>query len=142
MRRPKSRGWSSAVARGGGRLLFFSLWLAAPSRSVVAADLAYVANLRAATVSIVDVESRTVTGRISVGADPNGLVLSPTADRLFVTNFAGNSLSMIDTTTRTVVATIPLGLGPVGLATTPNGAEVYTANKTANSVSVGRPGAA
>ena len=49
--------------RGALRLLF-GLYLAAAPGAVPAEDLAYVANLRAATVSVIDVATRRVTGRI------------------------------------------------------------------------------
>jgi YVTN family beta-propeller protein len=140
MRRVLPESWGAVILwsqreRGALRLLFGLCLVAAPD-TVSAEDLAYVANLRAASVSVIDVATRQVTGRISVGADPNGLAVSPDGARLYVTNFAGNSVSVVDTQTRNVVVTIPVDLGPVGVTTTPDGAAIYTANKTANTVSV------
>jgi len=77
-------------------------------------DLAYVANLRASTVSVIDVPSRRVVARVPVGAEPDGVAVSPDGSRIYVANFAGNSVSVIDAATRSVIATIPVDAGPVG----------------------------
>lgn len=130
------RGWPSRSLSRVGADLSAVLLFAVVADPVAAEDLAYVANLRASTVSVIDVASRRVTGRIPVGAEPNGVAVSPDRNWVFVANFAASTVSMIDTATRTVIATIPVGAGPVGLAVTPNGAEVYAADKTASTVTV------
>ena len=69
-------GWHQSFSRIGWRrhALFASCVVCLPA-SVNAQELAYVANLRASTVSVI--EGQAVTGRIAVGADPDGLAVGP-----------------------------------------------------------------
>jgi YVTN family beta-propeller protein len=125
----------SRAKRNGLRLLW-ALPLVALAAESAGEDLAYVANLRASTVSVIDVPARRVVARVPVGAEPDGVAVSPDGSRIYVANFAGNSVSVIDAATRSVIATIPVDTGPVGVAVTPDGAQVYVANKLAASASV------
>jgi len=52
-----------------------------------------------------------VIGRIPVGHDPRGLLLSKDGRRLYIANRLDDSISIVDTTTNKVISTIDLG-GP------------------------------
>src|SRR5437016_4839163 len=66
----------SRAQRKGLRLLW-ALPLVALAADSAAEDLAYVANLRASTVSVIDVPARRVVARVPVGAEPDGVAASP-----------------------------------------------------------------
>ncbi len=75
------------------------------------------------TVSVVNLNSRLVTGKISVGLAPAALTMSPDGKYCYVINygkgiFNDGSISVIDTATNTVARTIAgIGLfGPFGIA--------------------------
>src|SRR5262249_24631926 len=103
------------------------------------AQNAYITNLDANTVSVIDTTSNTVAATIPVGSAPWGVAVSPDGSTVYVTNFHGNTVSVIATASNTVTATIPVGSGPFGVAVTPDGSTVYVANEFANTVSVIAP---
>jgi YVTN family beta-propeller protein len=73
----------------------------------------YITNLYANTVSIYDVASRTITGEVAVGANPEGLLVA--RGNVLVANSgfgSGRSLSVISTATRTLAGSIPVGDNP------------------------------
>ncbi|MEX0720244.1 MAG: YncE family protein [Balneolaceae bacterium] len=77
---------------------------------------AYVTNLYANTVSIINLESMEETGSIDVGANPEGIAVVGT--KAFVANSgfgSGNTVSVINTETDTVKETISVGDNPVGV---------------------------
>jgi len=78
---------------------------------------AYVTNMAAGTVSVIDTVSRSVIKTIKVGTEPFGCVVSPNGKKVFVTNQSSNSLSVIGTGTNSVILTVPsIGIKPRGLA--------------------------
>lgn len=81
---------------------------------------AFVSDTDSNAVAVVDLNSGVVT-LVTVGARPQGAVLSPEATRLYVVNTNGNSISVIDTASLQVVGTIPTGKGPGRIAVTPDG---------------------
>lgn len=73
----------------------------------------YITNLYANTVSIYDAATRTITGEVAVGANPEGLLVA--RGHVLVANSGfgnGRSLSVISTATRTLVGSIPVGDNP------------------------------
>ena len=76
----------------------------------------YVANGRAKTVSVVDLESGEVTATVEVGERPWGIVASPDGRFLYTANGPSNDVSVVDTQGLEVVARIPVGERPWGLA--------------------------
>jgi YVTN family beta-propeller protein len=127
------------VRRTAGAMLAFATLLGvsaiaaptaigAPTRGTACAGTAYVANIGAGTVSVVDTKAGTVTDTITVGKGPYGVAFSPDGQRVYVTNHADNSVSVIDAKTHTVTATIPVGVDPWDVAVTPDAKHVYTAN--------------
>lgn len=76
----------------------------------------YVANGRAQTVSVVDLETGEVTANIEVGERPWGIAVSPDGRFVYTANGPSNDVSVLDTETLTVVTRLPAGASPWGLA--------------------------
>lgn len=106
---------------------------------------AYVAGERDNIVDVIDVQNRKILRQIKVGANPEGLALSPNLSVLYVANYGSDTLSVVDTSTDKVRATIMLrpvamsglpGAGPTGLTVSPDGKKVYVALQDMMSVAV------
>jgi len=83
---------------------------------------AYVANLVAGTISVVDLDEGVVTNTISSPEKyPFNVLVSPRGLRAYVANVLGNTLIEIDTTTNKVINTITTAAGPNGMTFTPDG---------------------
>lgn len=65
-------------------------------------------------VAVVDLKTLTVTKTITVGVQPEHLVIS--GGKLFVANSGGNTVTVINTTTDAIEASIPVNDGPNSLA--------------------------
>ncbi|HYC37571.1 MAG TPA: hypothetical protein VEC19_14185 [Usitatibacter sp.] len=88
------------------------------------------------TISVVDLETSTVVGTITVGLAPDSLVINPTGTRMFVTNAGSNSVSVVDLGSLGVLATVPVGATPRGIDITPDASQAYVANFGSGTVSV------
>jgi YVTN family beta-propeller protein len=104
--------------------------------SAQAQPYAYVANLGADSVSVIDTLTNRVVATVAVGAQPDGVAASPDGHRVYVANFAANTVAIMDTATDTVTGNVPVGNGPVGLAASADGSRLYVANRGDNTVSV------
>jgi YVTN family beta-propeller protein len=104
--------------------------------STQAQPYAYVANLGADSVSVIDTPSSRVVATVAAGAQPDGVAASPDGRRVYVASFADNTVAIIDTATNTVTGNVPVGNGPVGLAASADGGRLYVANRGDNTVSV------
>jgi YVTN family beta-propeller protein len=103
-------------------------------------DFAYVANIGANTVSVIDTTTDAVVKTIPVGDGPWGVAVNQAGTYAYVVNnhdtASGDSVSVISTATNAVVATIKVGSVPFGIAFAPSGKTAYVANGKSNSVSV------
>ena len=97
--------------------------------------LAYVTNSNITTISIIDIETNTVTGTIGGFNGPSGMVITPSGTTAYVNNYGagadsgfGNTVSVVDLNTNTIVGTIIVGQAPAAVAVTPNGQFVYVLN--------------
>lgn len=97
---------------------------------------AYVTNVTADVVSVLDVNSNTVVAEIPVGDGPVGIALSPDGSRAYVADFISDQVTVIATSVNLVVGTIPVGDQPVYVAVSPDGTRGYVANSAGASVSV------
>jgi quinoprotein dehydrogenase-associated probable ABC transporter substrate-binding protein/PQQ-dependent catabolism-associated beta-propeller protein len=79
----------------------------------------YVANGRARTVSIIDLEASAVVADVRVGARPWGVGITSDGKFLYTANGPSNDVSVIDTASLNVVATIRVGATPWGIAVGP-----------------------
>lgn len=110
-----------------------------------APNLAYVVGggNGASDLVVIDIAKRSVTGRVTVGGAPAGVVLSADGRFAYVTQSDKNSLAIVDAHDLRVVGTIPVGSKPQALALdqaeTPN--LLYVANSGGDTVSVVNPDA-
>lgn len=110
-----------------------------------APNLAYVAGggSGAGDLVVIDIAKRSVTGRVTVGGAPAGVVLSADGRFAYVTQSAKGALALVDARDLHVAATIPVGATPQALALdqteTPN--LVYVSNSGGDTVSVVNPDA-
>ncbi len=88
------------------------------------------------SVLAVDLRTRRVIGRATVGHRPQDLAVSPDGKTLYVSNSWSDTVSEIDASTFSVRRTLPVGWGPVGLTTDQRGKVLYVANSIGNDVSV------
>ena len=77
--------------------------------------LAVVATDTGHDVLIVDVASRKIIKRISIGTGGGGIVVSPDSSRAFVSISTGNYVAVIDLKTLTLVGKIDVGPNPDGM---------------------------
>ncbi|OJU80067.1 MAG: hypothetical protein BGO10_01025 [Chlamydia sp. 32-24] len=115
------------------KTLLFSYLLFLPQMLL---GLAYVCDNISDVVHILDTDTNTFIGSISVGSGPSYVAITPDGSKAYVANIGSNDVSVIDTVTSTVIATVPVGLGPIFVAITPNGEKAYVANTSANTISV------
>ncbi|XVV15818.1 CARDB domain-containing protein [Actinoplanes sp. CA-131856] len=89
--------------------------------------LAYVLDISADVVKVIDVATRAITATVRVGPYPLFLAMTKDAANVYVTNNSGNSVSRIDTATNTVTRNYPVNK-PKYIAVSPDGAKVYTSS--------------
>ncbi len=110
-----------------------------------APNLAYVAGggSGANDLVVIDIAKRSVTGHVTVGGAPAGVVLSADGRFAYVTQSAKDALAIVDARDLHVVATIPVGTTPQALAIDQTQAltVLYVANSGGDSVSVVNPDA-
>jgi YVTN family beta-propeller protein len=113
------------------------------------AVMAYVANSKDNTISVIDTVTHQVTAIISVkltvfDGSTNSVVVTPNGAQVYVLYWgdysngeSGNgTVSVINTATNQVTATISVGRNPSCIAITPNGAQVYVVNFLSNDVTI------
>jgi len=97
----------------------------------------YVACADARQVAWVDLPTGKVTRRVTVPAEPTGLVLTPDGTRLIVTCAAPKStVAVLDARKGNTVASIPAGHTATGPAISPDGKRIYVCNRFSGNVSV------
>ncbi len=96
-----------------------------PSTPTDNGPFAYVTDASAGTVNVVDSSTQTTVGSpITVGTNPESVVVTPDGADVFVANSGSGTVSEIATATNTVAATITLS-GVTHLALAPGGATLY-----------------
>jgi YVTN family beta-propeller protein len=103
--------------------------------AVVGSNL-FVAEYSAARLSVIDMETDTVTGTVNVGFGPNGVTVSPDGSKIYVANYSGLSVSVVDVETLTVERTIHYNSPPAATEVTPDGSKLYVALPGLGRVSV------
>ena len=110
-----------------------------PSALVVSKDgkTLYVACTDACEVTWVDLPGGNVTRRVTVPAEPTGIVLTPDGKRLIVTCAAPQgTIAVLEPVTGELLTTIPAGHTATGPAISPDGSRLYVCNRFDNDVSV------
>jgi YVTN family beta-propeller protein len=131
--------------------LRFALWLSIALAASVASprlaradggapNLAYVAGGGAirGDLVIIDIGQRRVTGRIPLGSDPAGVVLSADGRDAYVTEAGADRVAIVDTHGQRVTATMPAGPrpGPLALALSGSTPLLYVADSGGSTVTV------
>ena len=100
--------------------------------------IAYVSDINAGVIYVIDVASNTVTGTINVGKhnEPARMAITPDGSLLYVADYNNNTVSVIDTSTNKVINIIPVGAQPVAVAITSDGTIAYVANQDDRTISV------
>ncbi len=80
-------------------------------------------------------ESIHVDGRIEVGPEPRGVVLSPDASTAYVAVGASNEVVRVDLASKKVTGRLAVGREPRGIALTPDGARLLVGNARSRSLS-------
>jgi YVTN family beta-propeller protein len=96
----------------------------------------YVADERAAAVSVIDTVSRSFVATVPVGHNPYGVQLTTDGRTAYVSNWGDNTVTVIDTATETVRGTVTVGTHPSAIALNPKTHELYVANSDSDTVSV------
>src|SRR5262245_10150217 len=109
---------------------------AAPARARCRVT-AFVTNALSASVSTIDVKTRTKdSSDIPVGVEPFGVAITPDGRTVFVANSILGTVSTIDVKTRTRHPDdMPVGTGPNRVAVTPNSKTAFVTNGLSGSVS-------
>ena len=97
---------------------------------------AYVTNINANNVSVINTANNTISTTIPVGSTPWGVSASPDGSKVFIANTGSNTVSVINTSTNKVTNTITVGTNPSGIVCSHDGSRVYVANKGSYTVSV------
>lgn len=112
--------------------------LSGPREFVVApsGDKVYVTNLKANSVTEINVSTDSISRTIKVGRKPFGIVVTPDEKFAYVGNFEDDNVSVIDLLQGVVITNIPVGDSPHHVAITPDGNFVYVSNEYSKNVSV------
>lgn len=89
---------------------------------------AYVANMRSASVTAIDLRTGRKLADIAVGKEPEGLALSRDGSTLWVADRGGDALHVFDTGTRRELARSATGKTPIRVAISPDGRFAVTSN--------------
>jgi YVTN family beta-propeller protein len=85
-------------------------------------------------ISIVDVASRKVTGKIHAGSDPEEFAVSKDGKHLYISNEDTKTATVINTSSGKVEHIIPVGGEPEGAGVTPDGKQFYITCETGGEV--------
>jgi YVTN family beta-propeller protein len=103
-----------------------------------APNLAYVAGggTNGGDLVVIDIGKRHVTGHVTLGGAPQGVVLSPDGRLAYVAQSAANHVAVVDTHSQHVAATLPAGPGPSALVFSYAGSTpiLYVADSGGNTV--------
>jgi YVTN family beta-propeller protein len=76
-------------------------------------------------IGVIDVAQKKLTGKLSVGSDPEEFSLSKSGAELYVSNEDVKTASVIDLASGKVTHIVPVGQEPEGVATAPDGKNFY-----------------
>lgn len=91
-------------------------------------DTVYVTSPATDTLYKIDGATGRVIARITVGAEPYAVGVTPDGSQAFVADMNADSVSVVDTATDRVSATLPTGELPGSVGVTPDGSQVFVGN--------------
>ena len=90
--------------------------------------IAYTANIRSGTVSVVDLKQGKKTRDIAVGGEPEGIALSREEQVLWVADLKGARVQAFDTESLEKIGEVATGPVPIRVAASPDGRWIVTSN--------------
>jgi YVTN family beta-propeller protein len=97
----------------------------------------WAANSHDGTVSVIDVEKKTVTDTLKTPTRfANRLKFTPDGRRVLISDLGGNDLVVVDATTRKEIKRLDLGGGSAGILIQPDGARAFVSVGSRNGVAV------
>ncbi|WPV01635.1 beta-propeller fold lactonase family protein [Mucilaginibacter sp. cycad4] len=106
------------------------------SVSTMISGMAYISNVGANTVSVINTATNKVVSTIGVGNSPIGVSVSPDKKRVYVANSASGDISVIDAVNNTLITNVKVGSYPYYVVASPDGTNVYALNYNDDNVSV------
>ena len=101
----------------------------APTEMALTGTHLYVANSGGNSVSMINLDTNTVSAPISVGTNPTGLAVSPDGKWVYVANQGSNTVSVINAATNTIVGSpIAVGSQPTSVVISADSSLAYVAN--------------
>ena len=109
----------------------------APAHVLVApAGKIYVSVMGADYVAVIDANTDTVIGKVTIGQGPHGMGHTPDWTSLVVVEAHGARAAIVDVDQGKPKAHVPVGVLPLGLGITPDGSKAYIANGFSGTVSI------
>lgn len=87
-------------------------------------------------LSFIDVDSRSLVGRVDVGTRPGPMVILPDGTKVFVADTGEEKVSVVDITAHRVLSHIETGARPSGIVLKPDGGEVFVLSARGNNVTI------
>ncbi len=96
----------------------------------------YVSNEETAELTVLDVTSGFVRGRVHVGGEPEGVTVRPDGKVVFVTSEADSEVTVVDAETRAVVAHVPTAARPRSVVFARDGLTAFVTDEAGGKVTV------
>lgn len=105
---------------------------------VVTSDgrIAFTANIRSGTVSVIDLQTRKKLRDVAVGGEPEGIALSKDEQVLWVADLKGARVQAIDAESLEKIGEVATGAVPIRVAASPDGRWIVTSNVGDGSLTV------
>jgi YVTN family beta-propeller protein len=97
---------------------------------------AFVPSLRTGNVTVIDLQSGEILGRVFSGEGAEGIDVRPGGKEVWVTNRAENTVSVIDTQTLELIDKVPVGDFPIRAKFSPDGQWLLVSNARSGDVTV------
>ncbi len=98
--------------------------------------LAFINNLDAGTITVVDLTKLAVVKSIKVGSKPWDMEIHPSRNQLYVSNYGDGSVAVIDLDSLSVVAKIKVGEAPMSMSFADEGKMIFVGNSGSNDATV------
>src|SRR5690606_38679679 len=109
------------------RTLLCSALLLASAQALAAT--AYVSNEKDDSISVIDLDSMSVTETLEVGKRPRGLLLSHDNTLMYICASDSDTVQVMDLATRKIIKELPSGADPEQFALHPNDKWLYISNE-------------
>ena len=97
---------------------------------------AYVANILAGTVSVIDLRHKTKVGDIAVGGNPEGIAITPDGKYLWVGDDSGPRVRVVDLATGQTIETLATDSIAIRIAISPDGKHAIISNMASGTLNI------